>query len=97
MLKSNKFMWEKFNFSLFLFLLLYYITYSNIHKNCKKLPAKMNRWKIECIYLCLLPNAYRIAPTVYAIPPASNYINPFFPNNSGNKFAFTIIHHPIIK
>ena len=68
-----------------------------MHKNCKRLPANINKWNTECIYLCFFPKAYRIAPTVYAIPPASNNINPFFPSSSGNKFALNIIHHPIIR
>ena len=68
-----------------------------MHKNCKKLPAKIHKWNIECIYLCFFPIPYNIAPIVYIIPPDTKSINPFIVSNCGNKGAFTIIHHPIIK
>ena len=40
------------------------MTYNNIHKNCKKLPNKINKWKIECAYLYFFPNPYITAPIV---------------------------------
>ena len=76
---------------------IFYITYNRIQKNCKMLPSKINKWKIECIHLCFFPNAYKIAPKEYAIPPATNKITPAVPNSIGNKFAVNIMHHPIPK
>ena len=76
---------------------LFYMTYNNMQKNCKMLPNKINIWKIEWIHLCFFPTPYKIAPIVYAIPPANNKLNPAIPNNCGNKFIFTTIHHPITK
>ena len=76
---------------------LYYITYNNIQKNCNKLPNNMNKWNTECIHLCFFPIAYSPAPIEYAIPPANSNPNPTLPNSDGNKFIFTIMHHPIIK
>ena len=77
--------------------LLFYITYNNMQKNCKMLPNKINKWKIEWEYLCFLPILYIIAPIVYAIPPDNNNINPFAVKAFGNIYALNIMHHPIAK
>ena len=79
------------------FLYSNHITYNKIHKNCNKLPNNINKWNIECAYLCFFPTPYKTAPIVYAMPPDNNNINPGIPKSSGNKLIFTMIHHPIIK
>ena len=61
------------------------------------LPSNINIWKTECIHLCFFPTPYNTAPIEYAIPPASSKLNPAIPNNDGNRFIFTTIHHPITK
>ena len=68
-----------------------------MQKNCNKLPNNINKWNIECIYLCFLPIPYNTAPTVYAIPPNNSKTKPAVPSNSGNNVILNTIHHPITK